>query len=579
MEIVPYTGTHNLMAQTHIARVTTRRIGFLNLQRDAGKLKALKHCVLAFLPVLLLVVIKFFVPQFQDNEAGKLLSGRQILDPTFLNRDWAVAQGHGDNVYDIVFAVLLAPLWLWLRNGILVALAARLLCWGAMLGALVKLTRTLTVEWYALACGFYIWICNYQALGAGEWIFGGAEAKCLAYALLMLAVDAALVKRLPRAGVYCGLAICCHVLVGAWGFVALGGALLTRAREYSWRCLAQFAALVAAACVPVAGMAWRYAVPGTHAEWQTANRMAVLFSDPMHLDPTYFGGWQEFVLLCVLAVVAGWAFFRVTERRQALLLCSFLAVLLLEFLSGLLAWETKQFWFLKSFPFRVPDTLIYLFLMLAFPSFFARLLTRMGAQIKEDRLKPRTRQTWRRLALFFSLALPAAAGMLFEIQSVATEDLPVFAGAWGEYIQGRKTPWQEMTEWVREKTPKPAIVLAPPWEFSFWIDAERAQVVSYKRPPHNAHLLEWHRRMTEMNGEPFHSRGEWILDELKQHYPKLSLAQIESIRAHDGADYYLTTQERGDLRDNLVHANDSYYLYQLWKPGTAYQPVAISLQP
>jgi hypothetical protein len=121
--------------------------------------------------------------------------------------------------------------------------------------------------------------------------------------------------------------------------------------------------------------------------------------------------------------------------------------------------------------------------------------------------------------------------------------------------------------------------MAPPWEFSFWIDAERAQVVSYKRPPHNARLLEWHRRMTEMNGEPFHTRGEWILDELKQHYPKLSLAQIESIRAHDGADYYLTTQERGDLRDNLVHANDSYYLYQLWKPGTAYQPVAIILQP
>jgi hypothetical protein len=542
-------------------------------------LKTLKNCAFAVLPVLLLVMINFFVPQLQKNEAGKLVSGRQILDPTFLSRDWAVAQGHGDNVYDIVFAVLLAPLWLWLRNGILVALAARLLCWGAMLGALVKLSRTLTVEWYALACGLCIWICNYQALGAGEWIFGGAEAKCLAYALLMLAVDAALIKRMPRAGIYCGLAICCHVLVGAWGFVALGGALLARARDYSWRCLAQFAALVAIAFVPVTIVAWRYAAPGTRAEWQAANHLAVLFSDPMHLDPTYFGGWQEFALLCVLAVVAGWAFFRVTERRRALLLCGFLAVLLLEFLAGLLAWETKQFWFLKSFPFRVPDTLIYLFLMLAFPSFFARLLTRMGAQIKEDRLKPRTRQTWRRLAIFSSLALPAAAGMLYEIQSVATEDLPVFAREWRGYIQGRKTPWQEMTEWVRENTPKPAIVMAPPWEFSFWIDAERAQVVNYKRPPHNARLLEWHRRMTEMNGEPFHTRGIWILDELKQHYPKLSLAQIESIRAHDGADYYLTTQERGDLRDNLVHANGSYYLYQLWKPGTAYQPVAISLQP
>ena len=314
--------------------------------------------------------------------------------------------------------------------------------------------------------------------------------------------------RLLRAGNLLSCAGC------AWGFVALGGALLVRVRDYSWRCLAQFTALVAIACVPVAGMAWRYAAPGTQEEWQASNRLAVLFSDPMHLDPTYFGGWQEFVLLCVLAALAGWAFFRVTERRRALLLCYFLAVLLLVFLTGLLAWETKQFWFLKSFPFRVPDTLIYLFLMLAFPSFYARLLTRMGIQIKEDRLKPRTRQTWMRLALFSSLALLAAAGMLFEIQSVAREDLPVFAGAWREYLQGQITPWQEMTKWIRENTPKRAIVMAPPWEFSFWIDAERAQVVSYKRPPHNARLLEWHRRMTEMNGEPFHTRGEWILDEL-----------------------------------------------------------------
>jgi len=548
-------------------------------QKNAGILMTLMHCGLAALPVLLLVVIKFFLPQLQENEAGKLVSTRQILDLTFLCRDWAVAKGHGDNVFDGVFAALIAPLWLWLRNGILVALAARLLCWAALLGALVKLSRTLTIEWYALACGLCIWICNYQGLGAGEWIFHTAEAKCLAYALLFLAVDAALLKRLPRAGLYCGLAICCHVLVGAWGFVALGGALLMRTRDYGWRRLALFATLVAAACVPVAIVAWRYAALGTYAEWQASNRLAVLFSDPMHLDPTYFGGWQEFALLCILSVVAGWAFFKVTERGRALLLCCFLFVLLVEFLAGLLAWETKQYWFLKSFPFRVPDTQIYLFLMLAFPSFFARLLKRMGTQIKEDRLRPRTRQTKWRLALFFGLSLAAAAGLLWEIQSIVVEDLPIFAGAWRDYILGRKTPWQEMVDWVRNNTPQQSIVIVPPWEFGFWIDAERAQVVSYKRVPHNIRLLEWQRRMTEMNGEPFHSRGEWLLDELRQHYPKLSLEQIESIRAHDGADYFLTMQEREDLRDNLVHANGSYYLYQLWKPGSAYQPMAAAMQP
>jgi hypothetical protein len=533
-------------------------------------LKTISCYGIAILPVFLVLIIKFFLPELQQNEAGKLVSVRQVFDPSFLSHDWAVARGCGDNVFDLVSAVLIAPFWLWLRNSILVALAARLLCWGILLAALVKLSRTLTIEWYALSCSLGVWICNDQNLGAGEWIFGSAEAKCLAYALLLLAMDAALRKKLLRAGMCCGLAICCHVLVGAWGSMALGGALLLCYRDYGWRRIGQFMALVAGLSIPIAMIAVHYAVPGTPAERQASNRLAVSFSDPFHIDPSYFGGWQVLAVAFVLAVGAAWLFFKVTARSQAKLLSSFLAMLILEFLAGLLAWELNQFWFLKSFPFRVPDVLVFLFFMLALPCFVARLIAKLWKQIRGDSFRPRSRSAWRRLALLFTLVCLVLAGFLRDLDTVLAHDLPIFVAQWQQYIYGPKTSWQEMTEWIRDNTPKSAIIMAPPWEFDFWLEAERAQVVSYKRPPHNVRLLEWYRRMTAMNGGAFHSRGSAARDELRKNYPQLSLAQIETIRNQYSADYYLTTWERGDLRGNLVHVSGSYYLYRLQKFGTPY---------
>ena len=550
--------------------MTTEVFRVLPSSGESRTLKTISCYGIALLPVFLVLIIKYFLPELQQNEAGKLVSVRQVFDPSFLSHDWAVARGSGDNVFDLVFAVLIAPFWLWLRNSILVALAARLLCWGILLAALVKLSRTLTIEWYALSCTLGVWICNGQNLGAGEWIFGSAEAKCLAYALLLLAVDAALRKKLLSAGICCGLAIWCHVLVGAWGSVALGGALLLCYRDYGWRRMVQFTALVAGLSIPVAIIAVLYAVPGTPAERQASNRVAVSFSDPFHIDPSYFGGWQVLAVAFVLAVVAAWAFFKVTARPQAKLLRSFLAMLILEFLAGLLAWELNQFWFLKSFPFRVPDVLIFLFFMLAVPCFLGRLIAKLWKQVRGDSFRPRSRSAWRRLALLFTLVCLVLAGFLRDLDTVLAHDLPIFVAQWQQYIYGPKTSWQEMTEWIRDNTPKSAIIMAPPWEFDFWLEAERAQVVSYKRPPHNVRLLEWYRRMTAMNGGAFHSRGSAARDELRKNYPQLSLAQIETIRNQYSADYYLTTWERGDLRGNLVHVSGSYYLYRLQKFGTPY---------
>ncbi|MDO4569805.1 MAG: hypothetical protein Q4D38_05430 [Planctomycetia bacterium] len=57
---------------------------------------------------------------------------------------------------------------------------------------------------------------------AGEWVVGGVEAKCFAYAFLFLGVGFMVRNRWNLAWVFMGVAALFHVLVGGWGLVALG---------------------------------------------------------------------------------------------------------------------------------------------------------------------------------------------------------------------------------------------------------------------------------------------------------------------------------------------------------------------
>ncbi len=114
--------------------------------------RAGRHRVAAVL-VALILALHFLTPELQPNEAGKLVYSRQLLDSSFLNRDWIQARGTGDSIFDTPFALVMAPLWLVFKNATMVALAGRLMVWVGLLFALVRLARALGIGWLALAAG------------------------------------------------------------------------------------------------------------------------------------------------------------------------------------------------------------------------------------------------------------------------------------------------------------------------------------------------------------------------------------------------------------------------------------------
>jgi hypothetical protein len=503
------------------------------------------------LPIL---ITRFFYPDFLDNEAGKLIEARRMIEPAFLSHDW-LQGGSSEDILYRAFSFLIAPLWLLLKNAILVAMAGRLLIWALLLYALLRLARTLGIQGYALAIGLAVWVVRSQHLGAGEWIFGGIEGKCVSYALLFLAMESALRKRVIAAALYCGLAIWLHVLVGGWGAMALGGALLLRHREYGWRRPLQFCAITGAFLLPLVvefmRSTSRVESGGSSGE---ANRLIVLFTSCMHLDPWYFHGHVEFALLCIMAAITVYAHYRLVSPSKAALIASFLGILLLQFGAGLMARSLGAFWFLVNYPFRLADALV--------PLLFCLTLPMLLAWISEHGVWSRWPPRFRALAWCAILAVPTVV-LVAKSAPHARRSLAVFAESWSRCLRHEESPWEEAMQWIRWHTPASAVIIAPPWEGAFWLQAERAQVVNYKRDPHSRAILEWQRRMTALNGGPFHSRGYGLLEELLGHYPELDATRVEAVGRSYGADYFLAMRPLAELAGGLVYQNGSYFLYQL----------------
>ena len=510
-----------------------------------------------FLVILLLLSVlslKYLVPAFDVNEAGKLISVRQLVTPDFLSHDWAVAKGHGDNIFDFAFAATMAPLWVCLHDMLWVAMVARALFWIAFLLILVKLGTRLQFEPYVLLAGTAGWILLKQHLGTSEWILGGIEPKCFSYALLLLALIAIFDKATLKAGIYCGLAISFHVLVGFWGTFALAVALLMAWRDFGWRRILTFGLIPALINLPLLIVAHHYDAVSTDANRELAAQIGVLVADPLHVDPYYFHGAVLFAILVLLTAVSVWLYRKLVPAFEARVIGGFLSALALEFGAGLIARPLNNYRFLLSFPFRVADTLVLFFFLLALTCWAGR---RMLAWCETDAWK-RIPLVWKNAACIV-LILAFAGTYAYNIKKPVVE----FTQLWQKRLDRKDDKWREMTDWVRSQTPKDAVFLSPPWLNIFWIDGERAQVVNYKRAPHNSQIIEWQHRLEAVNGGPVRERGYHIMDEMKRSYPYLSTQEINAIRDEYGASYYLTTVERKDLQAKLVHANGEYFLYRL----------------
>jgi len=515
---------------------------------------------LGLVPGLLILIYREFIPEYIANDAVRLVSSRLLYDPSFLSHDWLLLAHYDEDRLTILFRAVFAPLWFVTKNGIIIAVLARACVWTFLSYAIVRLAKAMELPRFALAIGFFYWVDQGQSLGAGEWIFGDAEGKCLAYASLFLAIEALLRNRPRWAAVICGLAFWFHVAVALWTVLAFYAALLIAERRNLLKGFVIPGLITVAVSAPMALIALRYmevsapAPAGVSIDW-----LIVMFRNPHHMDPNYFGGWREIVELVICATLATLSFRPSLENKKRTFLSFLLFALIGEFAAGLSAREADLLGLLKVYPFRAADVLVFFFVCITLPALIADLLSRTSVPRFAGLRAPGVRVA----AAVIACALIIVPTLSWGLMKSDKYFVHRFVTSWSDCARHQQAPYGEMTQWISANTPKYAVITAPPWLNDFTLDSERATVVNFGRDPHNGLIVEWYRRYRAMNGGDFHSVGVSTMTELQKNYPQLSPAQLSEIRKDFGGEYYLTTKRRDDLVERLVHADDGYYLYRI----------------
>lgn len=398
----------------------------------------------------------------------------------------------------------------WVARG--VALAVFACGWCALVGRCTRAVwAPLWTLWLFLAM---------QALGnwSGEWIIGGVEGKVLAYGFLFAGIAKFLDGKWISPGVYAGLAIAFHPVVGMWGAICtvLASVMTWGAHRFQPNYYEpapsvrqEFSRLIVvglvAGIVALPGLwpAVRMVMQSGEYEFQ-ANFIQVFYRLKHHLDPTTFKVIPTAVYAAMFVV---W-WLAASRRRSGIstrevvkhirsdrahqwlvrfVVCAALIAIVGYFVGDIprpfpqdrseYEWRLKL---MKLYPFRLADVML--------PFAVAVLSVRAVQQLADDQptndgLQPAGCCRWRTWCGF---AVLGALGLL----------LPNVDHNPSRMKPDQLQEWLTLCERIRTETPPDSQFMTPKQSWAFKWYAKRAEYVSFKDCPQDAAgIVEWNTRL------------------------------------------------------------------------------------
>lgn len=537
---------------------------------DKSSIRSSDGWFTALAEVLLLVLV-FFVasgdPPPMVNEPHYLCRLKHYWNPNWCQGDLFL------DSTDAHLTVVIAFGWLTKYFSLTtVAWMGRLLSWTLLAIGWRSLASQLKLPawWSILAAAFFVYGVR-KLHFAGEWIVGGFEAKCIAYAFVVLGLNYALKDRWRSAWVHLGLASAFHVLVGGWSVIALAGAWLIECRtRKGFRQM--LPGLLLGGLFALAGvlppLLMNANVPDELAN--EANQIYVYERLPHHLAPlTKKPAWvlerggRHLIMLGLLAAVS-FGVMRNSQKRSSQ-----------EYESA----DAEVF----SKPDGRPARLLCYFAWMAAALAFAGVAIELVLDTRPELGAKLLRYYWFRLS---DIAAPLAVSLvgyqliashLQQRHYLAVVALAIAIGTPATYLaeetyerwQNPVPPaerraidyadWREACDWVIENTKESALFLTPRNSTGFKWRTGRPEVVTHKDVPQDAaSMIEWRRRLNSIH-QLQSSSGE--------SYTALSLGhlgepRLMALHAEYQFDYVLTSHQQ-PLRFPIAFRNSSYVIYQV----------------
>lgn len=513
--------------------------------------------------LILLIAGSFAVDSFLrfpipgTNEPHYLCKAKHYWNPQWCEGDFFLESSNAHRFFYQVVGFFTQ--WLTLTQTVVIARLT-----GCLLLAIgwFRLLRVLTPGTWSplIAAALYLGIAAFGNF-SGEWIIGGIESKVFAYGFLFLALANACEQHWNRAGVYLGLTICWHPIVGVWGLLCALFALLCYAVVQRKSLNRTSLGLTISQAIPAIGWLIPCSLPGlipalsllqggTPREEFSANFIQVFYRLKHHLDPMDF---DTFSYLLYGSLLVAWLIFRRRESSdfQLRFFQYFIAGTLGLACVGLLlgagprpATDMPYYAFrmslLKFYPFRLFDSLLPLAVTVTvinviYQRCFAPTENAAGSQQGSSRIAVVT-------VGLLSLALFGG----------------VFYSAWAKppvhkMTAQQRSDWLDACHWIEENTPESALFLTPIHQSDFKWYAQRPEYVTYKDCPQDAPgIVEWNRRLKYLRkwGQDYYNEG--FDDEA-----------LQVLKRETGITHLLVKRLGPFKTIEPVYQNPTYKIYQL----------------
>ncbi len=487
-----------------------------------GKIESPKFFLLTFAVLFVAVFIFQGKTVPFSNEFLYLLR----LAPDFLPNDWTFSKPANEHwLFNTLFGF---PARLFSLE--VVGWAGRIAVWSACLIALIKLGRRWKISYAAIAVSIFIWLAFEQTPVNAEWIFGGFEAKTVAYACLLFALDGFLKRRVILSSILLGLSFSFHPAIGLWAILAIGLTFLFE--KISIVDLSKIVFITGVFALPgiVSLIAEQTnAAANSFDDW----RFLVVYRMPWHLDAFQFARRELFALaaMFVFNIFA----LRKNEDFARRFLLKFQASLALFFLLGLVLRFFELFTLLRFMPMRLFPVFASLFFFFTVFYFFSRL------DLKRNRII---------LILFVCLIL-----VLLDPFRKGISQIQLTVATWTDAPPDLQTA----ERWISANVPPDAQIIQPPDSREFWYFSKRAGIVSFAYPTYDR-LSEWRGRVADLTNNLQISKGENANEEINAAYNNLSAEQIARLKQKYAATHLVS---RAVYPYPIIFETKTYKVYQL----------------
>lgn len=506
--------------------------------------------VAAFLSVL--VVSALIAPIPGVNEPHYLCKAKHYWNPAWCAGDFFLESSNTHLVF------------YWTIGALTQFVSLAKVAWLGRIGALallsagwMRLGRRLLGDAWAAVWALWVFLAWTVCLNlSGEWVVGGfqsgggLEAKVFAYAFCFLGLSFAFERRWNGMGLWLGLAVGMHPIVGIWSAAALAFAILLShkplnrsadAPPAAWGKWTKATLVLGLAAAPGLLPALGFLLQADPSNKIKSDYIQVFYRLHHHLYPMSFSLTSAAVYV---GVFAGWVFLDRRRRRSAderLFYLFVIGAALIAFAGLCIGWGPKNVSIkmindnLSGLGSRMPLLKFYWFRLFDMVLPLAVSVGVVGILCRRNAAGSALRRGLP-FAVVFAILCVTIANSRFREPPRADH----------------RADWIAACRWIRANTPEDALCIAPTNHTTFKWHAYRAEYVSFKDCPQDGPgILEWNRRLITLH--------KWGQEHFDDGYTTAALGEL---RKQTGADY-LVTWRLGPMTGEPVHQSGRYRVYQL----------------